>query len=434
MGVRSSTLEWEPPPEPAQMSDAGSNVDYYLVGSQVVLEHSSESLCRPKVNVTMECDELYAMLGEQYSKRYRMLYFGRAPGDISCHYFSQGLRVIFQGYFRMNPNLGERYGDPISWQLRVDRSWFQTLVNFGGAFTLETKRVVNTNTLVDCIARNTQNGERLVCATVTGHCRTQTTRQLTCGYSPHNAVDMFFEVPCPVPSESYMYNIALVPVRIEFSGPFVIFFPKIACDWMATFNSHLSQGWRLIDIYIDYPMVEQLLGTTLAKFPLKTAKIKETPHRLNSVTDPGAASVSSDMTGEPPLIAKTGSLTPGKKMRTPPKLRRRLCGAIETNALWIFEKPKSKAEDSSPLYEGTMVEQLVPLKAVKAGLGIQSTHDWMPVIRDMGSRGWELACVVECHSVLQPSFGKVILKSLLFFQRPLDGCSGQADKTTTTEG
>ncbi|KAK7096672.1 uncharacterized protein [Littorina saxatilis] len=378
MGVRSSTLEWEPPPEPAQMSDAGSNVDYYLVGSQVVLEHSSESLCRPKVNVTMECDELYAMLGEQYSKRYRMLYFGRAPGDISCHYFSQGLRVIFQGYFRMNPNLGERYGDPISWQLRVDRSWFQTLVNFGGAFTLETKRVVNTNTLVDCIARNTQNGERLVCATVTGHCRTQTTRQLTCGYSPHNAVDMFFEVPCPVPSESYMYNIALVPVRIEFSGPFVIFFPKIACDWMATFNSHLSQGWRLIDIYIDYPMVEQ--------------------------------------------------------MRTPPKLRRRLCGAIETNALWIFEKPKSKAEDSSPLYEGTMVEQLVPLKAVKAGLGIQSTHDWMPVIRDMGSRGWELACVVECHSVLQPSFGKVILKSLLFFQRPLDGCSGQADKTTTTEG
>ena len=72
-------------------------------------------------------------------------------------------------------------------------------------------------------------------------------------------MDLFFEVPSPPPGESYLYNIALSPVHVDFDYHGFVFFPNIPFDWMGFFNHHLRQGWRLIDIYIDFPMVEQVL-------------------------------------------------------------------------------------------------------------------------------------------------------------------------------
>ena len=87
------------------------------------------------------------------------------------------------------------------------------------------------------------------------------------------------------------------------------------------------------------------------------------------------------------------------------------------NALWFFEKPLSRLEDSTPRYEGKVIEHGVKVKSHTTGTS--SVAGWERVMVDMGRRGWELACVVETHAMECVGLTEVLLKSLLFFQRPL---------------
>ena len=87
------------------------------------------------------------------------------------------------------------------------------------------------------------------------------------------------------------------------------------------------------------------------------------------------------------------------------------------NALWFFEKPLSRLEDTTPRYEGKVIEHAVKVKSHE--MGTSSVAGWERVMTDMGRRGWELACVVETHAMERQGLTEVLLKSLLFFQRPL---------------
>ncbi|XP_076467532.1 raftlin-like [Babylonia areolata] len=366
MGGATSSHDWQPPPQPQASISSGRPVDYHMVACQVVLDQDFETCaCFPKVRVTMHSDDLYTMLSEQFSKGYRMVYFTRKPGHLQFK-SNQTVQVFFTGFFRINPNLTDCLEGPVTWSLRVERSWVQSqITDVGGFMSLKQTRMVRINNLVDSIARNTQHGERLVAATETGHSEAQSYGEYSSGLSPHVAIDLFFEVPHPAPREHYVYNIALIPVHVEYPFRGNVFFPEIQCDWMATFQHHLSQGWRLIDIYIDTPMVEQF--------------------------------------------------------RVPMKQRANFCRPNDTEAVWIFERPASVASQPRPLYEGTIMEQTVGLHS--STWGVKSEVDWLPVIRDMGMRGWELSCVVESHKVEGGGWADIAssIKSLLFFQRPLKG-------------
>ncbi|KAL8573383.1 hypothetical protein ACOMHN_032398 [Nucella lapillus] len=359
MGTVKSSHDWQPPPQPMGNLSSGPPVDYHMVASEVALIQTADCSCYPKVHVAIDIDDLYAMLGEQFTKGYRMLYFSRMPGHLTKR---GNLRLFasYVGFFHMTPNL-EHLEGPVTWKLRVQRSWLQShLQNIGGFMSQLQRRDVRMNQLVDSIAGNTQHGERLVAATCTGHSEPPSSySEYTSGLCSHMAMDLFFEVPTPAPKEHYMYQIALVPVHVEYIYQGIILFPEIQCDWMTVLQGNLSQGWRLIDIYIDTPMVEQL--------------------------------------------------------RIPVKRRRYFCQPTDMDALWIFERPASVADNPRPLYEGSIVEQGVVVR--QSNLGVESSPDWLPVIQDMGMRGWELACVVESHKVVPSS--TVEIKSLLFFQRPL---------------
>ena len=73
-------------------------------------------------------------------------------------------------------------------------------------------------------------------------------------------VDLFFEMTSQLTSEQYRYNTVLVPCQVTYKSQ-VMFrpVPHLTCDWRATLTQHLSQGWRLVDIYIDIPTVSQVI-------------------------------------------------------------------------------------------------------------------------------------------------------------------------------
>ncbi|KAK7465235.1 hypothetical protein BaRGS_00037605 [Batillaria attramentaria] len=354
MGKYASKSQWLPPE--INQSHSGTSVDYHKVSARVDLDYHMEC-CTPGMRVTVDCDTLYTMLREQYGKGYRMIHLSRSPGELKSA--NQCAQIILQAFFRKSAEVRTRgrYREPITWKLHVEKSWLQTYIHYADRMSKQS-RVVHTNNLVQSIARNTQNGERLISVFVTGQFEPS---NQALSMSPYLGVDLFFEIPSPSPPERYMYKIALVPVRAEFRHSTALSFPDIACDWTTNLTQFLSEGWRLIDIYLDLPMVEQL--------------------------------------------------------RTPPNLRPRLCRPTTTDALWILEKPVSHRNDHTPLYEGTIVEHTV--QVTLTSWGAQSKPDWDHVIRRMGSRGWELTCILESRSCNHLSHSAKELKSLFFFQRPL---------------
>lgn len=355
MGGFNSKSQWLPP-EIDLSQGAGGDVPYHTVSARVCLDYHVEC-CAPIMKVTADFDQLYSMLGQQYSKGYHMVHFTRSPGNMRTKHSSYGSEILVVAFFRKNTEVTARgrYGSDVSWRLHVEKSWLQTFIKYGYLGSL-TNRNVDTSSLVDSIQRNTSQGERLVSVMATGE-----NEEHESLVTPYNAVDLFFEVPSVLPAEHYVYHIAMVPVGVVFEPRGIIYFPDVECDWTSNFNGFLSEGWRLIDIFMDIPMVEQL--------------------------------------------------------RTNSKRRNMLCAPMATDALWILEKPASRVNDSSPMYEGTIVEH--PIKVMPSyGTGVQAKPDWDGVICDMGSRGWELACVVESRAC-EASWSCMTIKSLLFFQRPI---------------
>lgn len=71
--------------------------------------------------------------------------------------------------------------------------------------------------------------------------------------------------------------------------------------------------------------------------------------------------------------------------------------------------------DSTPIYQGTVVPHEI---IINAGFGGTTTSaHWEPVIEKMGSRGWELACILETPESHISGMASIARKCLLFFQR-----------------
>jgi hypothetical protein len=139
---------------------------------------------------------------------------------------------------------------------------------------------------------------------------------------------------------------------------------EVTCDWNGILSKYLSQGWRLAEIF----------------------------------TESGQSGV--------------GGMTSSR--------------TIVLNSCWIFEKPTSRADDNSPVYEGTMLEYGVELtyeyKAMGLGGVVVTSHaEWEPTIREMGKKGWELVRILptpdtRVEGTMKP---KITMIMWMFFQRKL---------------
>ncbi|XP_068725152.1 uncharacterized protein [Montipora capricornis] len=87
------------------------------------------------------------------------------------------------------------------------------------------------------------------------------------------------------------------------------------------------------------------------------------------------------------------------------------------NSVWFFEKEFCRVQDPTPVYEGIIIEYQ---HTVKMGFfETKAKEDWTSMIAEMGSRGWELACMLETPEIIKIGFGNITFKLLFFFQRQI---------------
>ncbi|GFN81625.1 raftlin-like [Plakobranchus ocellatus] len=151
---------------------------------------------------------------------------------------------------------------------------------------------------------------------------------------PMKGVDLFFEYPMSGRGETYMYNVVNAPIQVSYSAGLRPT-PVVHCDWLGILAQNLGQGYRLVEIFMDETQSTQ-----------------------------------------------AGFLTASAQM----------------NSQWFFEKPASRANDPTPMYQGTVVEHEIAIS--QSGLsGARTTTNWEMVMQDMGNRGWELACILETPEI-----------------------------------
>lgn len=181
-------------------------------------------------------------------------------------------------------------------------------------------------------------------------------------------VDLFFEVP-KESTEKYLYS--LTPQRMM-----CIYSPlsgaiggswQLQFDWMTTVNNHLSQGWRLVEVFLDQNNKQMADRTFMA------SKI-----------------------------------------------------TIDLGAMFIFEKPSSKMNDNTPVYEVKMVEYQAPGQMKMTGIGettLTIEGMWENTIQMEGRNGWELVRILQTPALkfqqglsMSPKFGSV---HYMFYQRKI---------------
>ncbi|XP_076446907.1 uncharacterized protein LOC143284136 [Babylonia areolata] len=357
----------------------GPPLEYHFVDTQVTVRPQADGFTRTP-SLSSEDEGHYALLEQPYHRGFRMLHFTRIPGGLqrtghcgAAH--GSAVLIDFQGIFSRNPSTCGSNSSGVV-EMRVEKAWLQaSRVHSGLLSRRSVQHVLNTSHVEESVRRGAQGGERLLCVGATG--------QEDCGVTGTGAsgglssvvrVDLFFEMTGQLTSEQYTYNTVLVPCKVTYKSQ-VMFrpVPHVQCEWRATLNQHLSQGWRLVDIYIDIPTVSQFFDPKSQDFSPTTM-----------------------------------------------------------NALWFFEKPVSRLEDDTPRFEGKVIEHAVKVKSHSTTGGMSSEPGWERVMTDMGRRGWELACVVETHGMECQGLTEILLKSLLFFQRPL--AQGHGSPVTSSKG
>ncbi|KAK7465237.1 hypothetical protein BaRGS_00037607 [Batillaria attramentaria] len=338
------------PSQPQEPPYPGPPAQYHFVDTQVLISTQMTFSFTQSPMVTSNIDSYYPVLAAQYAQGFRLLSFYRIPGQVQQQgFFNPSVAAGFQGIFCRYPGVPPRE----NWQLRIEKSVIQAQRMFTGIITFQQGMVSDTTHILDSIARNTQDGGRLICIEMTGQQARQSMGMAMHGVTPVMGVDVFFEVPNTPMPEKYVYNVVSVPITVTYSMGFRPV-PIVQCDWLGVLAHHLNQGWRLIEIFMDMTTHTQMQGFSSAQ---------------------------------------------------------------TLSAQWYFEKPASRVNDPTPVYQGTMVEHLIK---VKAGMtGTRTAANWEPVIQDMGNRGWELACILETPETHMAGLASITMKCLLFFQRPL---------------
>ncbi|KAL8577097.1 hypothetical protein ACOMHN_002176 [Nucella lapillus] len=350
--TQGQVLSNKPPSEmPQEPPYPGPPAQYNFINTNVIIgTHATFSFATTPM-VTSNVDNYYPVLASQYAQGFRLLSFYQIPGQQKQQgMFSLKVALEYQGIFCRYPTAPRQE----SWQLRVEKSTIQLACAFTGIISPGV--VSDTSHLLDSIARNTQAGGRLICIEMTGQQDPGSIGMGMRGLSPLMGVDLFFEVPStPVPQQ-YIYSCVSVPITITLTMGLRPT-PTVHCDWVGTLAAHLSQGWRLIEVFMD--------------------KSQQAKAFSNQAT---------------------------------------------MNSMWFFEKPASRMQDPTPVFQGTVVDHQIKIKAQI--MGANTTANWEPIIQDMGNKGWELACILETPEVTFSGMATVYMKCKMFFQRPLIPAGG----------
>lgn len=344
------------------------------------------SFMAPNVSIqATNVKQYYPQLAAMYEQGYKMLVFVSLPGSTKNYGLSaigqSQTTIKFQGIFRklFPEEMGEQ------WELRVEKSTLinQMFMQWSGNLFLNagshTGSTTDNNHIFQTLSNISQNGGRLISVELTGMAGQQIEMQrqmmqrqaqwqyMRTGTMPgmQVAVDVFYEVPRHPSSERYVYQVVSCPMQSTFQHSFPHGQFNSVIDWQNVMSQYLGTGWKLVEIFEDY-----------------------------------SASCMTNMSGFTANVTQT------------------------KNCLWIFEKPSSRLNDNTPLYEGTMVEHWFKTKTELHGLGfggasVNVTTDWEPVIEHFGKHGWQVVRILETpdtriEGAFHPSMHT---RQMIFFQR-----------------
>ncbi|XP_060063055.1 uncharacterized protein LOC132543557 [Ylistrum balloti] len=375
---------------------AGPPVTYNIVNIDVPHESQTGLLFSPEMAFNTLTGSVYLpALTNMYDLGFRMSTFNVSPGSMTASGFVSlklESKLRTQGIFHQVTE--EEKG---KWKLCMEKSSlpqqvFGTgLLKIGGTSSTQPIHIFQT------IDRISNEGGRLVSIEVTGGSFTGASAapvsatmgmgtqpsMMLYGHSPSTllCVDIFYEMPTTQGGEKYMYQI--VPAQMSavlktltgaIGGSWTVTF-----DWMNIVGPYLSQGWKLVEVFLDQ----------------------------NNKSFSDRAFMASKITSE-------------------------------VGAMFIFEKPLSKANDNTPVYEAKMVEYRAPGKMKMAGIGkttIEVNANWDSVIAQEGQNGWDLVRILQTPATIfkqslsmTPEFGWV---HYIYFQRKI--MQAPAEQQSTDE-
>ncbi|ESO88477.1 hypothetical protein LOTGIDRAFT_234531 [Lottia gigantea] len=350
----SKTLPEEPP-------YPGPSPEYRFINTEIANtgRYTLGGAGAGKEIISSNIDSVYPMFAGHYNENFRLMSFYKTPMIRREGMFSSTILIPYQAIFYRYPHPNE------GWRLEIEKSAIEGKVDYNHSFINPQGISTDSSHLIQSIARHSEQGGRLICMEETGQHIAKGFSAGLSGHIPTVGVDIFFDMPTHPNPEIYTYQMTTIPItaRGKFGG-------EIAadCDWATHLGQFLSQGWRLVEIFLD------------------------------------------------------NSLVVGKAFS----------GTVYMNAVWIFEKPMSRVNDPTPVYQGTFIEHFV---TIKGGLGgkISGNFDWDQKINEMANNGWELACILKTPEQRICGFAKAKLKFIIFFQRKIlseeaSGATGGYDK------
>lgn len=379
---------------PQEPKYAGPPVTYNIVNIEVPHEAQTGLIFSPQTEFKTLTGTVYLpALTNMYGLGFRMSTFNVSPGSMTASgfvSFKVESKLKTQGIFHQVPE--EERG---KWALNmvktcIPQQVFGTgLLQIGGTVTSQPIHILQTIEKISC------DGGRLIGIEVTGGSfsgasaapvsatmgmGTQPSMMLY-GHSPNTLLcaDIFYEMPTSPSGEKYIYQI--VPAKMTailktltgaIGGSWTV-----TLDWVNIIGPYLAQGWRLVEIFLDQ----------------NNKSFSDNAFMATKITS-------------------------------------------EVGAMFIFEKPASKLNDNTPVYEAKMVEYKAPGKMRMAGIGkttIDVTPNWDSVIAQQGQNGWEVVRILQTPATvfkqslsMSPEFGWL---HYIYFQRKIIQAAPEPEKS-----
>ncbi|XP_022080090.1 uncharacterized protein LOC110973519 [Acanthaster planci] len=238
-------------------------------------------------------------------------------------------------------------------QLRVEKSFLKTQGTEGQTVTS------NTSDIHQKISNVAAQGGRLICIEITGFEKSPgILQQALTGFQASKGVDLFFHMPLDPNPTRYVYQAVSIPIKFKMKYP--SFSTEVEyemeTDFMGHFAGFLQRGWKLVEINYDNSIKE------------RSSFLSSTIHANH-------------------------------------------------NSIWFLEKEASKVSSDVPEWEGTIIEYEHKVKFGVFDYSVKQKTDWIPLLNEMGHRGWELACMVESPETYEVSYTVSAIKVVMFFQR-----------------
>ncbi|XP_025088195.1 uncharacterized protein LOC112560507 [Pomacea canaliculata] len=431
----------------------GPWAEYQFVDVKVPVDGDVKFSFTDVTMASTRTDSFLPTLAAVYSQGYRLVTFCRLQGSYQQKRpFVPGSSLRYQGI------LCRYEGDPGNegWRLETEKSVLHVQHLTPGL--VATDAGPGTQHVQQVISNIVHTGGRLLTVQWSGEAIPSATD------SPLG-VDMFFEVPDkPLPERS-IYQLVTAPAHLV-RRSILTSKGHLTCDWVGILTRHLARGWRLVDIFCEAPACSLPVALSPTHSKLQTVWFFEKPesrarddspvyegtiveHWVDASPPAAAGDCSAGLAGAVGRRGGGGCGGSGKKSskkgQMSASIRKRGVedcaggrgGEGEEKRGTDGRRDPGEPVDSGPSSALQLdVPDTVTDKQSKgrnknsnAASGGESTRSararrssgvagWEAVVRSMGEKGWELACIVntmDTHSLNK----RTVVKVLLVFQRRL---------------